>query len=71
MGSRLIPKTGENRTTSAPRSRAPLLNAWVKFRAYGPLYLAASYTRTWHIQEDGSYLAEGDFNVGFSLAFTY
>ncbi len=48
-----------------------LLNAWVKVRAYGPLYLAASYTRTWHVQDDGSYLAEGDFNVGFSLAFTY
>ena len=48
-----------------------LLNAWVKFRAYGPLYLTASYTRTWHVQEDGTYLAEGDFNAGISLAFTY
>lgn len=48
-----------------------LLNAWVKFRAYGPLYLTASYTRSWRAKDDGTYETEGDWNVGLSVAFSY
>lgn len=40
-------------------------------KVYSPLYVSVAYTRTWHAQPDGSYIAEGDFSAGAGVAFSY
>ncbi|MBW2734762.1 MAG: hypothetical protein JRH20_20435 [Deltaproteobacteria bacterium] len=50
-----------------------LLRAFARVRAWGPIYLSATYTRTWVIDaNDGNkYIAEGNWSVGLSMVFTY
>lgn len=48
-----------------------LLLAWARVSVYGPVGLTASYSRTWHASEDGTYQTTDDWGVGVSLAFSY
>jgi hypothetical protein len=48
-----------------------LLLAYARVQVWGPVWVAATYSRTWHLQPDGSYLAEGDFSVGAGVSFNY
>jgi hypothetical protein len=48
-----------------------LLTAWIQARVYGPLYLNASYTRSWHLQPDGTYDSDNNWGVGAGVAFGY
>jgi len=47
------------------------LVAYARAKVFGPLYLSVAYSRTWHVQEDGTYRAEGDYSFGAGVAFTY
>ena len=46
-----------------------LFVAFLQAQLAGPLVANATYTRTWHVQEDGSYRAQGDWSVGVGVAF--
>ena len=49
-----------------------LLLAWARVKMYGPLYLGASYARTWDRSADGtSYEARDNWSVGLSASFSY
>lgn len=48
-----------------------LLVAYGRAKVWGPFYLSAVYSRTWHVQEDGTYKAEGDYAFGAGVSFRY
>ena len=48
-----------------------LLVAYAKVKVWGPIFLSASYGRSWHVQEDGSYRTEDNFGAGAGVAFSY
>ena len=48
-----------------------LLTAYVQAAVYGPLTLSASYSRTWHARDDGTYQTDDGFSVGAGLVFDY
>jgi hypothetical protein len=47
-----------------------LMRAFVRFKIYGPMFLTASYTRTWELR-DGEYEARNNYNAGVEVAFTF
>lgn len=48
-----------------------LLTASARVMVYGPLFLTATYQRSWYAQDDGSYRSEGDFSAGAGVAFGF
>lgn len=48
-----------------------LMRAFVRFKIYGPMFLTASYTRTWELNADGDYEARNNYNAGVEVAFTF
>jgi len=67
---------GFDSITDAFELENAMLRAFVSFKAYGPLYLTASYTRTWALDApppdgDGKYKAQSNWNVGVGVQFNY
>ena len=50
-----------------------LATAFVRFKAYGPLYFTAAYTRSWHVDpaDPSSYSTDDNWSVGLSASFNY
>lgn len=47
-----------------------MLLCYARVNAYGPLFISATYSRAWHL-EDGRYRVEDDFSIGAGVAFSF
>ena len=48
-----------------------LLLAFLKSQVWGPVYATASYSRSWTVNEGGTYTSQDDWNIGVGLDFSY
>ncbi|MFH1130610.1 MAG: hypothetical protein V1754_04705 [Pseudomonadota bacterium] len=48
-----------------------LLLLFVGADVYGPIHATVTYSRTWHLDDDGSYLATGEWNIGVGVSFSF
>jgi hypothetical protein len=64
---------GFNSITEAFDLETAIAVAYVRYKAYGPLYITAQWTRTWQIDANDAdrYEAQDDFSVGLGVGFSY
>lgn len=48
-----------------------MIRAFLTVKVWGPVALTASYTRTWDLNEDGKYEAQGNWSAGVGVSFGY